>query len=59
MEELDSGTVPTWSYSCRPQPYAMSQTQSIDIVGTPLYNPTEGYGSYLIPAVLIVILFQT
>ena len=37
----------------------MSQTRSIDIVGTPLYNPTEGYGSYLIPAVLIVILFQT
>ena len=27
--------------------------------GTALYNYTEGYGSYLIPAVLIVIIFQT
>lgn len=28
-------------------------------VGTALYNYTEGYGSYLIPAVLMIILFQT
>lgn len=39
--------------------YAMSQSQPINVVGTPLYNYTEGYGSYLIPAVLIVIIFQT
>lgn len=39
--------------------YAMSQVQTVEIVGTALYNPTEGYGSYLIPAVLIVIIFQT
>ena len=36
--------------------YAMSGSQTINIVGTPLYNYTEGYGSYLIPAVLIVII---
>lgn len=39
--------------------YAMSQAQTINIVGTPLFNYTEGYGSYLIPAVLIIIIFQT
>lgn len=33
--------------------------QSISVVGTALYNHTEGYGSYLIPAVLMVIIFQT
>lgn len=31
----------------------------INLSGTPLYNVTEGYGSYLIPAVMMVILFQT
>lgn len=39
--------------------YAMSQSQRVNVVSTPLYNHTEGYGSYLIPAVLIVIIFQT
>lgn len=39
--------------------YAMSQARSVEIVGTPLYNYTEGYGSYLIPAVIVVIVFQT
>lgn len=39
--------------------YAMSQAQTVNVVGTPLFNYTEGYGSYLIPAVLILILFQT
>lgn len=33
--------------------------QPFNVVGTALYNFTEGYGSYLIPAVLIVIMFQT
>ena len=32
---------------------------TISVVGTALYNFTEGYGTYLIPAVLIVIMFQT
>lgn len=38
---------------------SMSQSQSINVVGTPLYNYTEGYGSYLIPAVLIIVIYQT
>lgn len=35
------------------------QTSSIDVVGTALYNYTDGYGTYLIPAVLMVVIFQT
>ena len=35
------------------------QTKQIGVVGTPLYNYTDGYGTYLIPAVLMVVLFQT
>lgn len=35
------------------------QTGSIGVVGTPLYNYTDGYGTYLIPAVLMVVIFQT
>lgn len=38
---------------------ALTQAQSMTVVGTPLYNYTEGYGTYLIPAVLMVIIFQT
>ena len=35
-------------------------TQSpVTVVGTALYNPTEGYGTYLIPSVLMIIIFQT
>ena len=37
----------------------MSQAQPINVVGTALFNHTEGYGSYLIPVVLILIIFQT
>ena len=37
----------------------ISAAQPIKVVGTALYNFTEGYGTYLIPAVLIVIVFQT
>lgn len=37
----------------------LSVTQPINVAGTALYNYTEGYGTYLIPAVLIVIMFQT
>ena len=35
------------------------QTRSVDVVGTALYNYTDGYGTYLIPAVLMVVIFQT
>lgn len=37
----------------------LATAQPINVVGTALYNYTEGYGTYLIPAVLIVIMFQT
>ena len=37
----------------------LSAAQAVSVVGTALYNPTKGYGTYLIPAVLIVIMFQT
>lgn len=35
------------------------QTQTFEVVGTPLHNPTRGYADYLMPAVLVAILFQT
>ena len=38
---------------------AISMAKPIRVVGTALYNVTEGYGSYLIPGVMIVIIFQT
>ena len=35
-------------------------TQSpVTVVGAALYNPIEGYGVYLIPSVLMIIIFQT
>lgn len=37
----------------------LASVQPINVAGTALYNYTEGYGTYLIPAVLIVIMFQT
>ena len=36
-----------------------SSSSPIQAVGIPLYNYTEGYGTYLIPAVLMAIFFQT
>ena len=38
---------------------AVTMAKPVHVSGTPLYNVTEGYGSYLIPAVMMVILFQT
>lgn len=38
---------------------AVSTAKPINVSGTALYNYTEGYGSYLIPAVMMIILFQT
>ena len=38
---------------------AITESKSISVVGTALYNYTQGYGTYLIPAVLMVIVFQT
>lgn len=37
----------------------MAMAKPVNVAGTALYNHTEGYGSYLIPAVMMVIIFQT
>lgn len=38
---------------------AVATQHPVTVVGTALYNPIEGYGVYLIPAVLMIIIFQT
>ena len=38
---------------------AVAIQQPVGVVGTALYNPLEGYGIYLIPSVLMIIIFQT
>ena len=38
---------------------AIGMQQPVGVVGTALYNPVEGYGIYLIPSVLMIIIFQT
>ena len=31
----------------------------MEVLNQPLFNPTSGYGSYIVPAALILILQQT
>ena len=38
---------------------AVATQSPVTVVGTALYNPIEGYGVYLIPSVLMIIIFQT
>ena len=38
---------------------AVTTQSPVTVVGTALYNPAEGYGIYLIPSVLMIIIFQT
>ena len=38
---------------------AVATQSHVTVVGTALYNPMEGYGVYLIPSVLMIIIFQT
>ncbi len=40
-------------------PTAASKTQAVPLTIVPLYNQTEGYGAYVVPAVAILILQQT
>lgn len=40
-------------------PTATKNTQAVPLQIIPLYNPTEGYGAYVVPAVSIIILQQT
>ena len=37
---------------------AVAMAKPINVEGTALYNYTEGYGSYLIPAVMMIIIFH-
>ncbi len=39
--------------------FAISALAPIDVIPTPMFNTTEGYGTYLIPPVLVLIVFQT
>lgn len=60
MTELNGRLRPNMALFLPPQTLpAISQAKPIGVVGTALYNPTGGYGSYLIPAVLMAIIFQT
>ena len=42
-----------------PELAAVATRTPVNVVGTALYNPLEGYGIYLIPSVLMIIIFQT
>lgn len=42
-----------------PKAIELSYPETIQVAGHALYNPTDGYGTYLIPGVMIVIIFQT
>ncbi len=68
MQESSSGAMLALNDRYRPEMLvflpartvsALTQTEEAVVSGIPLYNFTEGYGSYLIPAVLMVIIFQT
>ena len=37
----------------------LANDKAVNIVSEPLYNNTEGYGTYLIPPVMVIIIFQT
>ena len=37
----------------------LANDKAVDIVSEPLYNSSEGYGTYLIPPVMVIIIFQT
>ena len=37
----------------------LANDKAVNIVSEPLYNTSEGYGTYLIPPVMVIIIFQT
>lgn len=68
LQEASSGAMLTLSDAVRPGQVvfldadavpAIVATRSIGVQGIVLYNESGGYADYLIPAVLMVILFQT
>src|SRR6185369_10304002 len=38
---------------------ALARTQPVDVLSQPLFNPTGGYASYVVPAAFLLILQQT
>jgi ABC-2 type transport system permease protein len=38
---------------------ALTRPTAVEVVGEALYNPSHGYARYLLPPVLVIILFQT
>ena len=68
MQEASAGSMLALNDRYRPEMVVFLPSQAaaqlsvakpINVAGTALYNYSEGYGTYLIPAVLIVIMFQT
>ncbi len=41
------------------QKMQLAKVQPIQVIKTALFNPSEGYASYLIPGVLMIVIFQT
>ena len=37
----------------------LANDKAVNVVSEPLYNSSEGYGTYLIPPVMVIIIFQT
>ena len=58
-EECRKGVLPLLPLLPLQGQVAVMIARPVRVEGTALYNFTEGYGSYLIPAVMMVILFQT
>ena len=60
MEAIDGAyRLPIIATQPLPSLVAAATQSPVTVVGTALYNPTEGYGTYLIPSVLMIIIFQT
>ena len=68
MQEASAGSMLALNDRYRPEMVVFLPSQAaaqlsvakpINVAGTALFKYTEGYGTYLIPAVLIVIMFQT
>ena len=60
MEAMDAECRPQlMEFLSLPGLAAVATQRPVTIVGTALHNPLEGYGVYLIPSVLMIIIFQT
>lgn len=60
MEEIDTDFRPEMAVFLPPdKAERIIDSGCIDPVGTALFNTSKGYGDYLLPSVLIIIIFQT